>query len=325
MRDKPRPPGYWPNTPSQWREATVDDCTWYSTEFAWQSEDKEHRNFHPVRDIRSQSTDRVGGTPVSVAMRDTAKFWPADAGVGWKYGLYDKAEIRRALRSGAVVVLGGDYKQLPLHYRRWTNNDDFAHAMAIKFLLETGFTRMYDPLGGGPQRDEYDGEWIQFNQLFGVGNYTWGNSDRSRFWVGIVEQRHEETRVAQVTVDIDTATAGIVVKKNTDVHQTASSGSTVLRKFWAEGTHKSLMRGPNGWRMVAWTNQEGEQLAGWVHKDDILRVVSLTPPVPTPPLEGYERDALEDKIAALHTRMEVASFHCENAVEALFPSENEVQ
>lgn len=183
LRDKPRPSVYWPNTPSQWREPTVDDCTWYAVEFAFQAASDNHVSMHPVNDLRNHSIDRTGGTQVRVALSEVDRLWPKGENVGWKYGVFSKTEIRRRLKDGATIVWGGDYEKLPQHYRRWTVNDYFNHAMAsrdFRINPQSGKaqTFLYDPLGGGPQRDFYDGEWINLEALY---RFNWNNEE-----VGIV-------------------------------------------------------------------------------------------------------------------------------------------
>jgi hypothetical protein len=188
--DKPRPSVYWPGTPSQWREPTVDDCTWYAVEFAFEAASKTHLSMHPVRDLRRHSSDTVGGTPVPVALREVDKLWPTSEGVRWTYGAESRATIRRALIDGDTIVWGGDYEKLPTHYKRWTNNDIFDHAMASRDFRTyngTGQTFLYDPIGGGPQRDFYDGEWISLDALM---EFSWSGAGGE--WVGIVRATKQQ-------------------------------------------------------------------------------------------------------------------------------------
>ena len=185
LRDKPRPSIYWPNTPSQWREPTVDDCTWYAVEFGFQAASKDHLSMHPVNDLRNHSSDTIGGTPVPVALREVYRLWPKDQGAEYRYGLFSRTEIRRMLKDGKTIIWGGDYEKLPKHYRRWTYNDTFDHAMASRDFrtngLGTDVTFLYDPLGGGPQRDFYDGEWISLDALL---DFSWGANGKE--YVGVV-------------------------------------------------------------------------------------------------------------------------------------------
>jgi hypothetical protein len=214
--------GYWPNTPSQWREPTVDDCTWYAGEFAYQAADTLHRNFHPVNDIRNQSSDRVGGTPVDVMLRDMQAFWPEDSGVGYSYGQWKLRDIKRALQSNASVVVGGDYEKLPLHYRRWTNNDYFDHAMTVRFLRRrkdgVEMTALYDPLGGGNQRDPYDGEWIPLRAIFGdEDDYTWRHRD-GLWWTGVVDNRRRKDMMKRIFFDAQDTQREAQVFKGTPIY-----------------------------------------------------------------------------------------------------------
>lgn len=294
MRDNPAfdSIGYWPNTPSQWREPTVDDCTWYATEFAFQAADQFHRNFHPVLEIRNLSTDRVGGTPVDVAVRDTAKLWPGDGDIAWKYGSWTKDEIRRALNTGATVVVGGDYLQLPLHYRRWTWNDDFAHAMAHRFLLEDNRTALYDPLGGGPQRVPYDGEWIGLGQLYGtIDDFVWKRNE-SQYWAAIIDSKRTKKTVKRLYYDPADAKKEARVSRGTPVYSRPTTASDVVKKWWHEEKYYKLIgRVDIAWYAVwYWDGSLRESLVGYVAKQDILHIQDRQ--VITHPDSTEDEDAL---------------------------------
>lgn len=185
LRDKPRPTVYWPNTPTQWRESSVDDCTWYATEFAFEAASVNHLNMHPVKDLRNKSSDTSGGTPLLTALSETYRLWPKSEMAQYRYGAESRTAIRRALKDGSTIVYGGDYANLPVHYRRWTNSDTFAHAMASRDYREVdgvGYTFLYDPLGGGPTREPYNGEWIPLSALL---KFNWDNG-ADRYYVGTV-------------------------------------------------------------------------------------------------------------------------------------------
>lgn len=270
LRDSPRPDVYWPNTPSQWREPSVDDCTWYATEFAFQAASENHLNMHPVKDLRNKSTDTEGGTPVDVALRDTFKLWPIRENVGYRYGAFNFATIRRSLRDGSTIVVGGDYEKLPLHYRRWTNNDTFNHAMAARDLRKNKagewLTFLYDPLGGGPAREPYDGEWIKLDDLL---TFTWNASSRT-WWLGIVYNRSEIPMKylnlpAQYKPDRFAR-----LKRGAPVRSEPRATSEVVRKFWNENTRRPILYAVDGgWVCVLWKDDKEWQW-GYADPDDVI-------------------------------------------------------
>lgn len=318
MRDSPdfNKQGYWPGTPNQWREATVDDCTWYATEFAFEAASDPPYSVSPTL-LRSRSTDTVGGTPISVALRDVADQWPPGFGVHYIYAAFNKDDIKRALLTGATVVAGGDYENLPLYYRRWTNNDTFAHAIAHRFLLEGNQTAMYDPLGGGPTRQPYDGEWIPFWALYSYSGFTWRNGEF--FWVGIVDNTRKEYDVKELTLFADAANKVVRVKRGTPVHERPTVVSPIARKIWSESaTWDTVARGPWGWRLIRWQTDAGEWLWGWVAKSDILSfgAVERPDPEPEPPTDTAE---LENQINDLEARTAEASSLVLSAHRALNP------
>ena len=276
MRDKPafRQFGYWPNTPSQWREPTVDDCTWYAGEFAFEAADRLHRNFHPVNDIRSGSSDTQGGTEVQVMLRDMKKFWPKDGDLDYVYGGYTKPEIKRALNTGATVVVGGDYEELPVHYRRWTNNDLFNHAVAVRFLHDTkngDTTAMYDPLGGGYARAPYDGEWIGFGKFFGdYDTYAWHKS-HTQYWVGIVDSLRSDAIVRQLYIDADDVLKEARVEKGTPIFARPTTVSPVIKKYWDDTKYYRVAGkvNANWYAMFYWSKTDKSQNIGYVAAQDI--------------------------------------------------------
>lgn len=278
LRDNPKPDGYWPGTPSQWREPSVDDCTWYAVEAAFESASEPHFSYHPVNRIRASSTDTEGGTPIIVALRDTLKFWPKIGDVGYTYGGESRRDVERALTSGAAVVVGGDYEKLPLHYRRWTNNDTFDHAMMHKFLYAGKLTYLYDPLGGGPSREPYDGEWISLDALYGPDKFVWQHSPVT-YTVGIVENKRETMRLNQVTVEPNMATKALRCKVGTPVYQTPTTIAPIERKIWSnKKLWATIAKGMNGWRLIVWPDSEtGNTRWGWISKVDIEEIVDIIP------------------------------------------------
>lgn len=278
LRDKPRPDTFWPGTPSQWTQPTVDDCTWYATEFGFEAGSNVHRSMHPVKDIRNHSSDTVGGTPLHVALRETARIWPDSDGVRYSYGLKPRVEIRRALKDDKTILWGGDYEKLPSHYRRWTYNDTFDHAMASRgFRTHQGVeqTFLYDPLGGGRTFQPYDGEWIALSALY---DFSWGSGTSE--YVGIIwgpgnTQQGDGDKMIKGTVE-RSSSKYIDLPKGTKVYDTPNG--KVVRT-----THKDLrvdyMGYSGGWWMVEIWVTDGLVLA-YVKKGAGDR--GNWPPVPEP-------------------------------------------
>lgn len=268
--DNPRPKGYWPGTPSQWREPTVDDCTWYATEFGFEAASETHLSMHPVKDLRNFSSDTVGGTPLSVALRETARLWPAKERVHSEYGAYSRRFIMDALSAGAVLVYGGDYEVLPPHYRRWTYNDYFDHAVASKTLdrtdLGTFRTFMYDPLGGGRYYEPYDGEWITIDGLL---KYCWQSGDK--YWVSIIENKGAEPMKSLNINPNQMADKEVRVRNTTVVRaQPRITGDRTRRIYSNTKWWPVVGRVAGGWRLIAWKNELGHVEWGYINPDDIL-------------------------------------------------------
>jgi hypothetical protein len=216
----------------------------------------------------------VGGTPVAVALRDTGEFWPDRENVSWEYSAYSKFELERALRSGAVLVVGGDYESLPFHYRRWTNNDNFDHAIALKFLTPVNTTKMYDPLGGGPTNQPYDGEWIDFDAIFNPSGFCWRGVDE-KYMCGIVQNTEEgETSMDTMYLDQDTpATRMMRVKDKTKVYDKPTVTSDMVKTFWNADTWRWLAGTAPGWKMTLYKNvSDTEWQAGYVQAEEVLEV-----------------------------------------------------
>jgi hypothetical protein len=255
--DNPRPVGYWPGTPSQWREPTVDDCTWYATEFAF-------------------STDTEGGTPVSVAIRDTQDLWPERERVFSQYGAYKREYITRLLTEGAVFVVGGDYEKLPKHYRRWTYNDYFNHAMAIKtYDAKHDRTFLYDPLGGGRTYEPYDGEWISMSAIL---HYTW-QANSTKWYAGLVQNLGDEPMKAVFVNPTHPADREVRVEANTVVRgQPRSTGERTRQIYSATKWWPVLGRTTDGWRLIAWNLDLSNKNIGYVHVNDIIEARAVAPP-----------------------------------------------
>ncbi len=301
--DNPRPDGYWPGTPTQWREPSVDDCTWYATEFLFERASSTHLSMHPTREIREHSSDKVGGTPLAVALRDTLRLWPTSEQVTYRYGAYSGRYISEALRHGAGILWGGDYEQLPKHYRRWTNNDNFDHAFASLTLNKSpggeDRTFLYDPLGGGPQREFYDGEWITLEALF---KFNW-QANASTYYVGIVENKGKyrmQSLHLPITEEPDRV---VTVRRGGAARAAPRYTADPVRKFWNEDKRWRLLgKVTGGWHIVLWKVGDNHWEYGYVFKDDILtnEGVVIAGPVESDPDES-------EAIAELHARLQTAN------------------
>ncbi len=276
--DNPRPQGYWPGTPNQFREATVDDCTWYATEFGFEAASETHRSVHPVKSLRKFSTDRVGGTPVAVAIRDTQDLWPEQEQVVSVYERFTRKRIITLLKRGATIIYGGDYEKLPPHYRRWTNNDKFDHACATRTLdlNNNGDERtfLYDPLGGGPTFQPYDGEWITIDNIL---KYCWRTGNAS-YWVGIIENKGDEP-MKTVNLNPNQPTDSEVrVGKNTAVRVAPRTTAINKRIIWdANKWWAFIGKAGSGWRLIGWNLEESRKNIGYVHVNDIREIRKVAP------------------------------------------------
>ena len=267
LRDTPKfgSFGYWPNTPSQWREPSVDDCTWYAGEFAFQAADVKHRNYHPVNDIRTKSADNKGGTTVLYMTTFMYNWWPSDARLHAYYGSFGESRIIDMLGGGATFIVGGDYEKLPLHYRRWTNNDNFNHAVAIRFYdPDTERVAMY---GGGPQRSEYDGEWIKLDAL--LNGYWWRGGNG---WVAGVVGPYREEPIVKPFIDPEDATRELRVRARSFVYDGPSTLSPLNRRIWSDTKWWPVIgRAQGGWFLILWRDADDESVRfGYIHRDDVL-------------------------------------------------------
>ena len=293
LRDDPRPQGYWPNTPSQWREPTVDDCTWYAGESAWQSGSNNHLNMNPVKDLREKSIDTVGGTDPLVMMKEMERLWPTSEQVGWAYGGWTAEELKRALAGGACLLIGGDYEKLPIHYRRWTNNDIFNHEMMVKFIDPNDKVFLYDPLGGGPTFQPYDGEWIPFADLFGTNKFTWKKT-ASTWWAGIV-QNLERDAVKKIFAE---AKKQVRVARGTPVFP-APRALNHDKKLWEPDQWRDFYGVTfNGWRLIKY-HKEDEAQYGYIHSRDVIEARNA-PAIPASPPDT-DVEALQLANKALRT------------------------
>jgi hypothetical protein len=317
--DNPRPIGYWPGTPNQFREPTVDDCTWYATEFAFEAASETHRSVHPVKGLRNFSSDTVGGTPVSVAIRDSLRLWPKSERVWAEYGAYSRDYLEHLLQRGVTLILGGDYEKLPAHYRRWTNNDTFDHAVACRTyrnrLPGVEQTFLYDPLGGGPTFKPYDGEWITLDAL--LDDYSWHFA--GKIWAGIVENKGDSP-MKRVFVHPETPTnKEVTVPRGTIVREAPRTTSEKVKTIWSS-TRKFPMIGAasNGWRLIGWDLEVSTGNIGYIHRDDIIGVFDVAIRNNT----NYEIDAyrltiegLNKTIATQIKRLEAKDQHMENGLQ----------
>jgi len=250
-------------------------------EFAFEAASETHRSVHPVKGLRVHSTDTVGGTPVDVCLRDTLALWHPSERVHGIYGAYQRDYLEVMLQRGAVLVLGGDYEKLPRHYRRWTYNDTFDHAVACKtYRIKPGTnieqTFLYDPLGGGRTFEPYDGEWISLNAL--LGDYTWKTG--SRCWAAIVENKGgEPMRTLNVPSNYP-ADKEVRVRPNTVVRVAPRTTSERTRHIWSDKKWWPLIgNSTGGWRLIAWDLDDSRKNIGYIYKDDIIDARTVEPPV----------------------------------------------
>ena len=298
LRDKPRPSVYWPNTPSQWTQSSVDDCTWYAVEFAFEAASNTHLSMHPVEDIRVGSSDTVGGTPIAVALWDTYKMWPKKEDAKYQYGSFSHETIEQALRDGKTIVWGGDYEKLPAHYRKWTNNDTFDHAMSSRdYRVHRGAkqTFLYDPLGGGPQREPYDGEWIALNALY---KFNWGRAGTHEY-VGIVynDRADAQTGTDKMIKGDFTRTSERYVKLPIGVQvYDAPEGKKIRQVRHEKRYHYFGFVGGGWWAIGIW--YDGADVIAYIKRnDDYERGTWETQPEPTEPDPHLARiDELEDTL-----------------------------
>jgi hypothetical protein len=293
LRDTPRPDGYWPGTPSQWEEPTVDDCTWYAVEFGFEAASETHRSVHPVQGLRQFSSDTVGGTPIHVAIREANRLWPTSERVHAEYGSYDRADIERFLKAGATIIWGGDYEKLPPHYRKWTNNDVFDHAMASRGFrsFNGGQTFLYDPLGGGPLRLRYDGEWISIDALL---TFNW-HAGTSRYWLGVIENEGDEPLRTINVFPNHPADKEVRVRNATAVRAQPRETGERTRGFYNEDKWWPLLgNGGGGFKLIGWNLDQSNRNIGYVHTDDIIETRAVT-------LTEVDSDALKLANAALRT------------------------
>lgn len=285
--DNPRPKGYWPGTPSQWNEPTIDDCTWYATEFGFEAASETHRSVHPVKGLRRFSTDTSGGTPVSVAIRDTQRLWPSRERVLSEYGTYSRRRITQLLRSGATLVFGGDYIRLPLHYRRWTNNDRFLHAIATRTIAyKNGKARTfwYDPLGGGSTYKPYDGEWITLNDL--LNHYAWKTPSGDKWYAGLILNKGDAPMKRLHLHPSQPANREVRVRGGTVVRVAPRITSDKVRVVWGEKRWYPLVgNARDNWKLIAWNLAESQANIGYIRKVDIIETKRSPLTVPEPPTD----------------------------------------
>lgn len=269
---------------------------------------------HPVQALREKSTDTEGGTELQVALRDTLKLWPTNERVTYRYGLFTRQYIASALRRGAGVLYGGDYEKLPLHYRRWTNNDVFNHAAASLTLdiKPNGVERTfwYDPLGGGPQRAPYDGEWITLDAVL---DFNW--SYNGRYYVGIVENLGD-VPVKYLHLGLEQEPDKVVyLERGATARVSPRTTADQRRRFWNETKARPfLARFSGGWLLVLWDDGEGNTWDfGYVHRDEALRIETVEPGG-----EGGEGcDALRAALEQAEGQLDAGLIAATNTVEVL--------
>jgi hypothetical protein len=156
-------------------------------------------------------------------------------------------------------------------------------------------TFLYDPLGGGPTYQPYDGEWITFNALFN--RYAWKNR-RGNIYAGIVENEGD-IRMNRVFLHPTRPTDKAVrIEVGTVVRRDPRITSEEVRRIWSAGSwHPLVGAARHGWRLIAWNLEASESNIGYVHLNDIIETKSITLPPSTP--VDVDNDMLRNAIQAL--------------------------
>lgn len=277
LRDSPLPSGYRPNTPNQFREKTVDDCTWFAMEYAYERASLGQLKANPVDVRRTVDPDLTGPTRMSDAFEAFDRYYKRSRLVRHYQSPLtprDFDEALNLLRMDATLVVIGDYEELPFHYRRWTYNDKFDHAIAIhdfrpdiKFgARSVGSTYMYDPLGGGRTFEPYDGEWIPVEGVLRSFVWTTGTS----ISIGVLSPAKEEQLINSTLPPVLRRLAKL--KAGTHVLSEPTAAATTITKLDGE-TDLGLVGAVRGtdWRAVQVMRKIGN-VVGYVHSTNVLSV-----------------------------------------------------
>jgi hypothetical protein len=164
--------------------------------------------------------------------------------------------------------------------------------MSSLTLDENERTFLYDPLGGGPERLPYDGEWISLDALL---EFNWKSN--GKYYVAIVENEgNYNLRYLHLPVHQE-ADKVVTVRRGGAARVEPRITSSTVRRFWNENKRRPfLAKFAGGWYLVLWSSGE-EWEWGYVYKDDILSVESVEVEPPQPPCE--EETDLEARLATI--------------------------
>lgn len=255
MRDTPKPDlKYKTKTLNQFQAKTVDDCVWYAVNdtYEYVTEGKVH--VKDPEEFRKESTGSASGpSKLSIVLAKFSARFPDAVSFTQSPGQgFTKDQAVAALEQGAGLVVLGDYENLPVYYRRWTNNDKFDHAVGARlfnpdhklFKGSRGSTWMYDPLGGGHNNNPYDGEWIAVEWLFD--DFAWRTG--TRVSIAVIDEFTEET---MISVDKDqTAPRTATIKAGTEVRKDPDAASPVATKFKNQTDVPYIGTTRDGWHAI---------------------------------------------------------------------------
>ncbi len=186
-------------------------------------------------------------------------------------------KLLTATRSGAFAVVVGNEMNFPPYYRRWTNDDTFHHAVAVCCYTPSvklgnsklGSLWLYDPLGGGPNREPYDGEWISVEDLFGFAFHQ-----GSTIYCTVMSPTAIEDRMIVVTSDYSLPLIARV-KANAPIMETPTATSREVTKSKNEQTlpYYGTVAGDDNWASVR-TSFDGKTRLAYVHASQLLDVTT---------------------------------------------------
>jgi hypothetical protein len=322
MRDTPPPDlAYKTKTKNQFNAKTVDDCVWYAVNDAYEYVTRGvHQVASPEAFRRASSGTISGPSKLSDVLSAFAKRFPF--GVNYDQSpvsaSWNREACITALTRGACLVFVGDYEKLPKYYRRWTNNDIFDHAVNAKtfrrdvklYTGSMGSTWFYDPLGGGTNDREYEGEWIAIESL--TDEFAWKIG--SNIAVAFIDTYTEED---MFTVSKGQTTTRIArVKAGTKLMKMPEASSGVAKTLKNEQNLPLLGVVNSKWSIVISDIPNLNAPKGvYVHQTDILKIESIPAPATDEQLVQEnvallkENDQLSAKNVELQARVDKANAH----------------